>query len=110
VGEVLEVGATRLIKTQRASQCVEDGIRWGQVTALLQARVVIGAYPGELGHLFPTQPGHPTEGRVRKTDVGWLQFGPASPQVLAELQHECHPTSIRASNSGQERSDGASQS
>ncbi|GAA3067687.1 hypothetical protein GCM10020254_09170 [Streptomyces goshikiensis] len=80
----MEVGHGFAVQSQRPGDGFEHLLRRVAFAALLQARVVVGAHPGERRDLFAAQAGHPAAAGRGKPGVLGAEPGPACAQEHAQ--------------------------
>src|SRR6476660_8793405 len=74
-------------EAEHPGQRIEDLRGWLPGASLLQANVIVDAYPGQMRDLLPAQPGHPTARIGRNADGAGIHAGPPRAQEVAELVH-----------------------
>ena len=89
--QVLSLG---LVEMQGAGDGVQDAFRGVDVASLLQAHVVVGADPGQLGELLAAQAGHAAAAEVRQPDVLGAQPRAPRAQEGTKLGARVHGPSV----------------
>jgi len=84
----------RLVEAQRPGDRGEDLGRRVPIMALLEPGVVLGADPGQHGHLASLEAWDPAAAGLRDVRLGGREERAAGAQVLAEAAC-CHAASLR---------------
>jgi len=90
-GQRIQVRQFLLVEAHRCGECVQNPAARIVLASLLEADVVVDAYPGQCGEFLAAQARRAAQARsLREADVGGADPGPPGLQELAQLVAVAH--------------------